>query len=543
MDPIASPKRYNIMTDVAPSAVKKLLPAVEQKKKPLPMSTNTAQVMDKTAQIAQDPLSVVWLKPALSVPTASPWLPSVMQPGLKSPTPQTQQTTKNEYQDVKKQSRKKLFDIVEQWGTIKDSHLRYALEGMDKADKEDILNIIAESNATVEAIDIPAPKNTNMVEDVLWWALSSAKWLLWLWAESGLLDRPAEYLANSKLWDVIRSGARTVFGDKAVSQYQSQEQGKPFSQVAAENVAWDPNSAAYKNTKLAWDVTQLATWLIPLVKEWSKAVAKQTLKSNKWKILDIVKEGDTVADKKAALRAWRLIDKPTGIKWWFSWSKELVQPSKRTLSSVETISKEIPNASTKPVQLFNQVKGKISEIWSSMSNELKQIWVKNTNLSFKSLTESLDNVANEISDISKAKWNQIRELWKRMAKAENANDYWNELKKLDSLIPENIKSWKILNGKDQYIYDAWRTARTAWNDMLEEIASKTTNTQVKQWLKTMSDLYHASWQIEKKIGTLTKWTEWAARTVKWLVKKALTTWAMWVIWWAAWYKAGKALWF
>ena len=513
------------------------------KKATIPVSKGTGTVsawlkpvMNQAAQMAQNPLWVAWLKPITQTAPTQWAIPSYMQPWLQWPTAQSQQAFKTSLDETKKKVRQDVFNKAESWGEITKNDIKYALEWLTDQEKSDALDILANSNAQIEGIHFwtemenqKVPVKTWFLENTLWWLESSAVWLAKPIAESWFLDKPMEYLAWKIVWN------------KKMQEYNA-KWWKPFSQIASENTLGNKESASFKTAERIWDIAQLAWASVPAIMQWSKYVAKQLAKSKLWKVLNIIKETEWVLDKRTALKAWKLLDQPTWLKSLISWWKEIVQPSNRTLAAVETIGKEISNPATQPVALYNQVKWRISEIWWSLSNELKKVGIKGTNMTTSNLKESLDALGWEIKDISPAMGKKIKLLSKDIVNAENADDFRKSLQKIDNLVPESVKKWVNLSWKDQYIYDARRAARNAGNDTLEQIANTIENVTVKDKFKTMSNLYHASWQIEKKIAWLTKPTKWLLWSTKDMAKRAWLS----ILWWAAWaawlYKAKDILW-
>jgi hypothetical protein len=382
--------------------------------------------------------------------------------------------------------------------------------------------ILANPNISMKEIRVKFPEldqtrkpESNIwsnVSDVIWGAYRSVVDLPQSITESGVLDNPAEYLAKWPVWEAIRSGAKSLFWEKALKEYQAKEWWKKFSEVAKTMTVWDPNSELYQWTRIAWDVLQ--TWI------WVAQVAKSIAKSwTKKAVLNILKEADTVWGKRAALSRWWL-DTQWPLSKFFKWSKDLVKPSQRTLDATEEVVNTIKWASKNPQKLYTQISTKISDIWSDLSSKLKTIGIKWSNLSTKELNTKLIDLSNEIKDISPTMWKKLQVLSKNITNAGDADEFRKSLQQLDDMIPENVKSWINLSWKDQYIYDAWRAARWAGNDLLDNIANNISETAVKKSFKSMSNLYHAKWQISQNIGRLTPKVTWIwtklVRAWKWL---------------------------
>jgi hypothetical protein len=256
------------------------------------------------------------------------------------------------------------------------------------------------------------------------------------------------------------------------------------------------------------------------------------------KVLNLIQESDTIWNKRAALPRW-WINKQSKLNEFLFWTDKVVKPSQRSIDASKTVVDQIKWVSTKdPQRLYTQIDNKIWEIAQPLSNDLKTIWVKWTNKTTTDVISKLKDLSTEMSDISKITSKKITTLWANIKKATNADEIRNWLKQMDKVVPENIKKWLNLSGKDQVIYDAWRTARSAGNDLLEEIADKTTNIPIKQSLKTMSNLFHAKWQIQQNIGKLTPTKTWALKKIWRLAKNLWGTviagkilQKLWVFWW------------
>jgi len=330
--------------------------------------------------------------------------------------------------------------------------------------------------------------------------------------ESWILDAPVEYVARWPVWEAIRSWAKSLFWEKELKEYQAKEWWKKFSEVAKGMTVWDPNSKLYQWSRVAWDVLQSWVWVAQVAKSIAKSGTKKA-------VLNMLKEADTVWGKRAALSRWWL-DTQWPLSKFLKWSKDLVKPSKRTLEATDEVVNTIKWASKNPQKLYTQISTKISDIWSDLSSKLKTINIKWSNISTKELNTKLIDLSNEIKDISPTMWKKLQVLSKNITNSPDADEFRKSLQQLDDMIPENVKSWIDLSWKDQYIYDAWRVARWAGNDLLDNIANNIPDTAVKKSFKSMSNLYHAKWQISQNIWRLTPKVTWIwtklTRAWKWL---------------------------
>lgn len=371
----------------------------------------------------------------------------------------------------------------------------------------------------------------SVASDILGWAYRSVSDLPQTIVETWILDKPAESVAKWPIWEAIRSGVKSLVWEKALADYQAKEWNKSFSEVAKGMTAWDPTSSIYQWTRTLGDVLQIGTAWIQIAK-W---VAKQWLKKS---LLWMIKESDTVGNKRAALSRWWIETQGKLSKWWV-WSKDTVKPSQRTLDAVEEIVNTVKWASKNPQKLFTQVSRKISSLWSNLEDNLKVIWIKWAKMSKKNLRVKLADLSAEIKDISPSMWNKLKILSKDITKAENADDFRKALQRLDDLVPDSVRKWINLSWKDQYIYNARRAARSEGNDFLEKITDVIPDVEVKKAFKSMSNLYHAKWQIRNNIWRLTPKVIWMKTKIARFVKNAA------LIWWG-WYIAGrvwsKAMW-
>jgi len=382
--------------------------------------------------------------------------------------------------------------------------------------------ILANPNISMEEIRVKFPEldqtkkpESNIwsnISDVIWWAYRSVVDIPQSITESWILDKPAEYLAKWPVWEAIRSWAKSLFWEKALKEYQAKEWWKKFSEVAKTMTVGNPNSKLYQWTRVAWDVLQTWIWVAQAAKSIAKSGTKKA-------VLNMLKEADTVWGKRAALSRWGL-DTQWPLSKFLKWSKDLVKPSKRTLEATDEVVNTIKWASKNPQKLYTQISTKISDIWSDLSSKLKTIGIKWSNLSTKELNTKLVDLSNEIKDISPTMWKKLQVLSKNITNSADADEFRKSLQQLDDMIPENVKSWINLSWKDQYIYDAWRAARWAGNDLLDNIANNIPDAAVKKSFKSMSNLYHAKWQISQNIWRLTPKVTWIwtklARAWKWL---------------------------
>jgi len=351
------------------------------------------------------------------------------------------------------------------------------------------------------------------------------KWLISWWSEQVI------WTATSALWEDPTKLTSWIWWVPSPAWLLTPFLNKVWEKVQEIATPEERQSLSFKWGKITSYVAPVLFWAV-------KAAPKIKEIKTKWKLLDIIRETETLWNKRKWLPMWNTIDQPTWFKKWWSWWWDIVQPSQRSKDAVDTIQKVIKWASNKPVELYHQVDTKIWQVWSKLWWNLKKIWVNSTNKSTLELTNSIDDIANEMSDYSKNTANKIKTLWSSIKKATDANQYWDWLKKLDDSIPDNIKDWIDLSGKDQLIYNAWRKARWAGNDLLDYIWSNIKNVKVKQDFKIMKDLFHAKWQIRTNIWKLTKPTVWMkTKLIRWAKNTAkLAAWWLILKWLLSWWK-------
>lgn len=269
-----------------------------------------------------------------------------------------------------------------------------------------------------------------------------------------------------------------------------------------------------------------------------------------WRLLNIWKDAKTSAIIKAisepvnnknavnALREWRLT---TYWKWGISetlfgakWAT--IDMSKKIALASDDILKNIPKPSSKPEVLYTQIGDRVSQLWSDMSNSLKNVdvswmkWAKNAIV--KNInSEFVNNPAvKEILWPSRAK--QYVSLMQNIKNAKNADELWQARKTFDMMTPNSIKEINMAtaSSKDKAIYEAWMWARSLINDTLDNIPF--TDANVKENFRTMSSLYNAQGNIEQNIIKKVRDKLWPL-SVSSIASKALPRLWAWAAWSAA----------
>lgn len=362
----------------------------------------------------------------------------------------------------------------------------------------------------------PVEKKWNVVGNVLWWALRSAVDLPQTISEMWLLNRPAEYLAWKIVWE-----------DKL--QSYKEKWGKPFSQVAKENVIWDPTSDLYQWTRAAWDVIQIGTSVAWALKSASKNAAKKN-------VLNIIKEWNTAANKRLAVREWRLT--PAIKQSFFKTGKEsVVQPTKKSIQATDTIVKLIKNPSKDPAKLFTQIDTKIGDISTQLAPKLKAIKV--TENIWSNITKPIKELAKLTDEFTTTEISKMNWVISKLKKADNLDDVWKIRKEFDWMFSDAVKNATDLSAPTTRKANKLRTVvRNELNDKIDNIWSTISDVWAKKEFKTMSELYHWLSNITKR------WAESniVSKEIPSTLKNLLRKWAWYGGIWLAWYLWAKA-WF
>lgn len=373
------------------------------------------------------------------------------------------------------------------------------------------------------------------------WALQDYAGKKLFWESYWTVAWTTQKAAESLVWDQTKQGWFMI----------GETVGKNLPSIAATAWIWWPTWWFWARVIKWWLGWAASTEASSLLTEWRLATPKElavwtTLWWVLWwafwwtanktkKITNILKETEKVWDKRAALVWGKLQEQRSWISKFFLWGKDIVKPSKRTEEAAKTIVSNIRNASTKPVKLFNQVTDKITEVANGLGDRLKNINIWSMTQKNASIKNTLKDLALETSDISKNTAGKITRLWTKIMNAKNADEVWQAAKELDAFVPESVKNGVMLSGKDQLIYNAWRAARESVNNYLDDIANSAGDEWVKSAFKTMSNLFHAKWQILDKIWVLTKPTRWMLDKLWSASKEALK-------WWAIWFWAKRIFW-
>jgi hypothetical protein len=390
----------------------------------------------------------------------------------------------------------------------------------------------------------------STIKNIGEWVVSFAGGIPKVIAETGILNKPIEALSNSVVGDVIRSWATKLFWAEDIKKYQQENAWKSFSQMAAWSQVWgNPESKAARYTENTLWALEMATAIPWLLKGWAKVAGMKALDKaietgkvtekaiNKWwagKILNLIKEWENKSNKIAALGRWG-IDSQSAISKRWSWSKNVVKPSQKTLDAVATVKKEIVWASSDPQKLYTQLSNKIWDLSEWLAEQLKTVKIKSQTGKLKALKESLDNLIEETADYSKPTANAIKKAKESILKAKTAKEARDAAKQLDNLIPNSIKEWAAKWGKDALVYGKWRWARSAFNDFIDEAAEWVSEPSVKDMFKKISNLYRAKWWIEDNIVQITKPVIGIKQKLWTLAKNTA------LVWWAG-YAAKNIFW-
>ena len=346
-------------------------------------------------------------------------------------------------------------------------------------------------------------------------------------AESGLLNKPVA---------AITRGVRNV-ADKLGANVKSKEelnkslQVNPFSEFAwGSQVGGNPESKVAKWVEKTMNTAELAVWAATLLKWISRAAGKQISKSKAKSITKAIENGtltekklwskgkqilsklanEWVKEQRVALKWGRLVDNSRSKigEFLFGTKKAKIEPSKRDIEAVWSIIKEIPNASKKPIPLYNQMTDKIEDIGKSLGSKLKQIDVSNLDDAKLTTVQKIEDFISEPSVqelYGNANIKKVKSLMWKILDAADADEIWKARKEFDMITPESIKNITNLSSdKAQLANSFWRETRGFANDLLDEIAKNASDIAVKDQLRTMSNLYHGQNQIIKNLGRLAK---------------------------------------
>lgn len=207
------------------------------------------------------------------------------------------------------------------------------------------------------------------------------------------------------------------------------------------------------------------------------------------KIADTISPKATIKQAKIAQSEGRLVEakEPTLFKLG---TEGKILPSKKTLSSAETINKNIPGASKmKPTELFKAVDENISKTAKALRPQMEQTPIK---------PETIQKINDDWTAIKKAQLAEApateeANVAKRQVKFESLlqksgnqshADLWDTAIKYDDSIPERVKQATSISDESlQLQKEEWLQNRQVLSDAIEKSS--------KPEFKQMSDMYNA----------------------------------------------------
>ena len=277
---------------------------------------------------------------------------------------------------------------------------------------------------------------------------------------------------------------------------------------------WLEDRASTKQERQIWAwVWMFLGWLW-----WYKATAK-ALNQNKqlaWLVQDTSK-----AWKERAIAEWRTVTK----KWLLGTTQEQ-QLSQQEKEAIDIINKQRLWNWKNPQALYNNVKKEITNTAKEMSDDMKNIKVKEWSKQWvKDALEDLKNSPETRSSVKKT----IDNLLVKLDKVDNADDLWNIRKEFDWLFTAWQKAWYGKWWTTEAMYDAWQDGRKILNNALQKAWEDAWSSTVREWMRKLSNLITAENNISNNM-LKTIWKE--SKTWLWRNRKT--------IWWTAiWLWVGK----
>lgn len=401
----------------------------------------------------------------------------------------------------------------------------------------------------------PEPSLGQKAESYLWGATKSIAGIAPMIAESGLLDKPAETLVNTKMSDIasfispevkvlkksleklgikvpdktLAQGIQSLLPADAVKDYQKREGGKKLSEVAKGNFSWDVNSKEFKQwqdiadaiqiwvgwatlgTSIAKNAPKILNQGKGVVKSIKNIISKQWEKSQKKsidkitkRVLQQVQEWNTATEKKIALKDGRLVPRkePGFFK---SGNTSYVQPSKKSEEAARTIAENVVNPSKDNSQLYIQGKDKIAEIANDLSSELKKIPVSKNNPVKDQLTSSFEELSSLTDEFTKSDIKKFDTVLDDIKKRRNLDDASSTRKGRDDMFSDSVKSATDSSAPStRKANRIWMEGRNALNDYIEEVAKNQWDDMFRSKLKTQSNIYHALGNMVKRAAETKK---------------------------------------
>lgn len=214
---------------------------------------------------------------------------------------------------------------------------------------------------------------------------------------------------------------------------------------------------------------------------WGFRATARTLNENKqlaWLVQDTSK-----AWKERAIAEWRTTTK----KWLFGTTQEQ-QLSQQEKDAIKIIKDQKLWKSKNPQTLYNNVKKEIAKTAWDMSDDMKNIkvkdwskqWVKDALQDLKDSPETRNSVKKTIDN-----------LIKRLDTVDNADDLWKIRKDYDNLFTAWQKAWYGKWWTTEAMYDAWQEWRRILNNAMQKAWEDAGSQTVKEWMRRLSTLINA----------------------------------------------------
>ena len=273
---------------------------------------------------------------------------------------------------------------------------------------------------------------------------------------------------------------------------------------------WLEDRAATKQERTIWAV---AGWVLGWI--WGYRATAKALNENK-QLAGLVQD-TSKAWKERAIAEWRTTTK----RWLFSTTQEQ-QLSKQEKEAIDIINKQKLWNSKNPQTLYNNVKKEIAKTAWEMSDDMKNIKVKDWSKQW--VKDALQDLKDSPETRNSVKKN-INNLIKRLDTVDNADDLWNIRQDYDKLFTPWQKAWYGKWWTTEAMYDAWQEWRRILNDAMQKAWEDAGSQTVRNWMRRLSTLITAENNISNNL-LKTVWKD--SKTRLWRNRKAIGWWAIWL---------------
>lgn len=239
---------------------------------------------------------------------------------------------------------------------------------------------------------------------------------------------------------------------------------------------WLEDRKATKQEAIWWAI---AGWILGGI--WGYRSTAKVLNENK-QLAGLVQD-TSKAWKERAIAEWRTTTK----KWLFGTTQEQ-QLSQQEKDAIKIIKDQKLWKSKNPQTLYNNVKKEIAKTAWDMSDDMKNIkvkdwskqWVKDALQDLKDSPETRNSVKKTIDN-----------LIKKLDTVDNADDLWQIRKDYDNLFTAWQKAWYGKWWTTEAMYDAWQEWRRILNNAMQKAWEDAGSQTVKEWMKRLSTLINA----------------------------------------------------